>query len=246
MALYQLKEADVKISRTCCGTNRVACVVNLTHLIRSIMAHSQPLRKNNLTEYLYHFQHTIWVPMNPEKAENVHVESLERYTFQAPKHNSARCRACKRTKTHFARRVSFISSHLTPPPTVVVASPLSFSSSFLLAFRIISSRRFLSSACLSFLLLLHDCVCGLLPPLSFSAAAADDDDILDERPYRVMRSTCSDLACPGAVLFAAAVGVGGMMGWNDGGGWRLIDRKESANVAPPSHDVHLLAISKAR
>ncbi len=89
---------------------------------------------------------------------------------------------------------------------------LSLSSSFLLAFKIISSLRLFSKACLSFLLLLHDCVCGLpLDPLP-SEGVESGDETFDPRLYRVMRSMCSDLICPGVVLAVLGVAPAGMTG----------------------------------
>lgn len=93
--------------------------------------------------------------------------------------------------------------------------PLSFSSSFLLALSIISSLRLFSRACLSFLLLLHVCVCdgpGLpLGPLP-SEGAEGGDDTFDPRLYRVIRSMCSDLVCPEIVLAVIGVAPAGMVG----------------------------------
>lgn len=44
------------------------------------------------------------------------------------------------------------------------------------------------------------------------------DDTLDLRLYRVMRSICSVLICPGVVLAVLGVAPVGMTGWKDGGG----------------------------
>lgn len=89
-------------------------LLNLTHFIRLIMAHSQPFLKKK--------PHRVSIPLSTynlgahesRKADNVHVESLERYTFQAPEQTPLDAvHANERTKTHFARRVSshLISSH---------------------------------------------------------------------------------------------------------------------------------------
>lgn len=81
-----------------------------------------------------------------------------------------------------------------------------------------SSLRLFSRACLSFLLLLHDCACWLpLAPL-LSGGVEGGDDSLDPRLYRVMRSMCSDFICPGVVLAVLGVTPAGMTGWKDGGG----------------------------
>lgn len=69
MAWYRLEEADVEVSRTCCGTKRIACVVNLTHFIRLIMAHGQPLE--NTSQNTVPLQHTIWVPRIPKGGEGL-------------------------------------------------------------------------------------------------------------------------------------------------------------------------------
>ena len=97
---------------------------------------------------------------------------------------------------------------------------------FFRAARIISSRLFFNSACLSSLLALH-------PSFAFSSASASSS--LEWRLYRVMRSGClgrSGCFCVG--VLAVVLDVGGGRGWKvTGGYYASVNILAPLSVAPP-------------
>lgn len=92
-------------------------------------------------------------------------------TCQSPEDLRSQTRALWSTNCNHLQHVKYNYTTWIPQPmpiylaTFATYTPCpgrcrSFSSNFLLAFNIISSRRLCSSACLSFLLLLQVCACG--------------------------------------------------------------------------------------
>lgn len=93
------------------------------------------------------------------------------------------------------------------------AAERSFSSIFLRAFRIISSRLLLSKSCRSSLLLDHEG--AFTNVLSDTLSLVSSNETFDARLYLVIRSGCGGR---GGAASCVGADVGGNAGWKEGGG----------------------------